>query len=234
MASGLVLAGQLSVAAPVLAQSSVNTRERFAQIRQGRGPISLAKDDLDKAANQIKDNLQNVIGKAARIITGTVTAINGSSLSVTKDGKTFTINTSTNTQFRRRFWGKSSLTEISINDRVNVIGKWADDLKTTINATLVRDLSIAKRNGTFFGKVTSIGSGTLTIQTLNKGSLTVTIDAGTKLVNRKEQAISASDIKVGDRIRVKGLWDNKNNTITQVKQIKDFSLPVQVTPTPKP
>jgi len=32
---------------------------------------------------------------------------------------------------------------------------------------------------------------------------------------------------VGHRIRVKGLWNNKNSTVTEVSHVKDFDLPVR-------
>ncbi len=175
-------------------------------------------------------------GRAA-IGSGTVTAISGTTLTVkTKDGKTITVLTDSTTQFRRRFWGKSSLSEMSVGDMVNVIGQWTDDTKTTIQARLVRDLSIQKRFGVFFGTVQSVNPTGFVVQTIRRGNLTVTISSSTKLVNRREQPIVQSDIKVGHKVRTKGLWDSKLNTLTEVAQVKDFSLPVQATPTatPKP
>jgi len=40
-----------------------------------------------------------------------------------------------------------------------------------------------------------------------------------------------SDIEVGHRVRVKGIWDLTNKTISEVTQIKDFSIPIQPSPT---
>ena len=173
-------------------------------------------------------------GRAA-IGSGTISAINGTTLTVkAKDGKQFTILTDDKTQFRRRFWGKSSLSEMSVGDMVNVIGKWTDDTKTTIQARLVRDLSIQKRNGAFIGTVQSVSSSGFVIQTVKRGILTVTTSASTKFVNRKEELITKADVIVGHRIRVKGLWDSKLNTLTEVTHVKDFSLPVKPSVTPKP
>ncbi len=172
-------------------------------------------------------------GRAA-VGSGTISAITGTTLTVkAKDGKQFTILTDDKTQFRRRFWGKSSLSEMNVGDMVNVIGRWTDDAKTTIQARLVRDLSIQKRNGTFFGTVQSVSASGFVMQTLKRGTLTVTVSASTKFVNRKGKAIAQSDVVVGHRVRVKGLWDSKLSTLTEVAQVKDFSLPVKPSVTPK-
>ena len=167
-------------------------------------------------------------GRAA-IGTGTVTAKTSSipgTLTITKDSKTYTVNVDTNTQLRRRFWGKATWDEISVGDMVNVIGQWADDAHTTINARLVRDTSIQKKFGVFFGTVSANGGSTITITTA-RGTETVSISSSTKLVNRKEQTILITDIKVGNKVRVRGLWDMKLNTITEVNIVKDYSLPTK-------
>jgi len=194
------------------------------------------RDTIERAGSRpglLRDFFINK-GRAA-IGSGTISAISGTTLTVkAKDGKQFTILTDTKTQFRRRFWGKSSLSEMSVGDMVNVIGKWTDDAKTTIQARLVRDLSIQKRNGTFFGTVQSVSASGFVMQTLKRGTLTVTTSASTKFVNRKGETIAKGDVIVGHKVRVGGLWDSKLNTLTEVAHVKDFSLPVKPTETPKP
>lgn len=163
-------------------------------------------------------------GRAA-IGSGEITAKTSNSLTVkTKDGKSYTVNIDSNTQLRRRFWGKATWEEISVGDMVNVIGQWTDDTHTAINAKLVRDASIQKRFGVFIGTVTNLSP--FTIET-KRGTETVTTDGSTKFVNRKEETIARADIKVGDKIRVRGLWDSKLNTITEVSKVKDYSLPLK-------
>lgn len=173
-------------------------------------------------------------GKAA-IGSGTLSAINGTTLTVTtNDGKVITVLTDDKTQFRRRFWGKGSLSEMKAGDTVNVIGVWTDDTKTTIQARLVRDTSIQKRFGVFLGDVQSVTTDGFVIKTIARGMLTVTTTSSTKFVDRKEGAITKADVLVGHRVRVKGLWDKNGNTLTEVTHVKDFSLPVKPTETPTP
>ena len=171
------------------------------------------------------------VGKRGWIEKGEVAAISGTTLTVTKDGVTYTVSTDANTIFRRRFGGKSQLSEISLNEMVNVLGKWQNEKKTQILATHIRDLSIQKRHATFFGTVGTKTDTTLVLTTVNRGEQTVTISSSTKLVNMKMEEITMSDIQVGHRIRVKGIWDITNKVVSEVTQIKDFSIPVKPSPT---
>jgi hypothetical protein len=193
--------------------------------------------DKDGDDDDRKPLLQRVFKTNSRAAIGscTVTAINGTTLTCTESGKpAYTIQTDSSSHLRRRFWGKADLTEIQVNDVINVIGKWQDAGKTTILATLIRDTSIQKRFGVFFGTVSSVSANGWVMATIKRGNQTVTVTSSTKFTDRKEGTISQSDVAVGHRVRVRGLWDNKNNTVTAVTHVKDFDLPVKPTVTPKP
>jgi len=174
------------------------------------------------------------VGKRGWIEKGEVTAISGSTLIVTRESITYTVNTDDKTNFRRRFGGKSTLSEILEGDTVNVLGKWQNEDKTQILATHVRDLSIQKRHATFFGTVKTKTDTALVLTTVNRGGQTVTISTSTKLVNRKMEEIKMTDIQIGHRIRVKGIWDLTKKVVSEVTQIKDFSIPIQPSPTATP
>lgn len=156
---------------------------------------------------------------------------NGNTLTVTKDGVANSVLVDNNTRLRRRFWGKATLEEMSVGDLVNVLGKWTDEAKSTIQARLVRDTSIQKKYGVFFGTVTSLSPF---IMDTHRGAQTVTFSTASKFVNRKGETMGQVEILVGHRVRVRGLWDSKLNTITEVAQVKDYSLPVKPSPTPTP
>ncbi|MBI5448869.1 hypothetical protein HY948_00975 [Candidatus Gottesmanbacteria bacterium] len=194
------------------------------------------KEDLREKAGSRPGILREFLkrGRAA-IGSGKLTAKNGTTLTVEKDGKSYVVVTDSNTQFRRRFWGKATLDEMQLGDILNVIGLWADDAKTTINAKLVRDASIEKRFGVFVGVVKSLTTSGWVMSTVNekRPDETVVVSSLTKFVNRKEEAIGQTDIVVGHRVRVKGLWDRANNTVTEVTHVKDFNSPVKPSPTPK-
>jgi hypothetical protein len=120
------------------------------------------------------------------------------------------------------------LSEFSVGDEVNVIGRYTDETKSTIEAALIRNKSIQKRWGVFFGEVLSKEGTVLTIKKVNRGDLKVNLVNSTKLINRREQVITLNDIQVGHRIRAKGVWDRDLREIRETEEIKDFSLP----PTP--
>lgn len=144
-------------------------------------------------------------------LTGTVSAVSTNTLTV--DGKVVTV--SSLTKFIRRFGGSSSLAEVSVGDKVSVIG----------NAKVIRNWSVQKRKGAFVGTIQAMTATGFTLQSLNRGVQVVTINALTRYVDRKEQVINFSNLAVGHKIRVKGLWDNKLNIITEVSQVKDYSRP---------
>ncbi len=179
-------------------------------------------------------------GNRVTVINGKLTAKNSTTLTVEKDGTSYTVNTDSNTQFRRKFWGKSSLDELAVGNMVNVIGHWTDDAHTAVLANQVRNLSIQKRFGIFFGVVKSISANGWVMSTISqkRTDQTVTVSSSTKFTNRKEETIAQSDVSVGARVRVRGLWDSSANTVTEVTAVKDFSLPIKaavtVTPTVSP
>jgi hypothetical protein len=160
-----------------------------------------------------------------------VTAKDATSITIDNGGTSVKVDVASNTHFRRKFWGGSDINEISIGDSVDIIGRWTSEDKTEIKAVLIRDLSIQKRQGVFFGTVKSMTDTGFVMTTIQRGTETVDI-TGAKLIDRKGQAITSSDIQVGDIIRVRGLWDSTNFTITEVAEVKDFSLPLNVTPIP--
>lgn len=213
----------LTLAAPVFAKENSNKAKNLVEDRN---------EDAGSRPGLLRGFLNTgraAIGSCTIVTISTTGPANGS-ITCTKDSKTYTVNSTDKTELRRRFWGKASWSEFSIGDLINVIGRWADSAKTTVNAVLLRDLSIQKRFGVFIGTVTSVNSTGLVMQTVNRGSQTVTVTGATKFTNRLGRPITQADIKVGDRVRVRGLWDNKANTITEVTVVKDYNIPSKPTP----
>ncbi len=196
--------------------------------------VILGSPSFSYALDRIPATRPGFVVSKAVIVSGTVSSKSATQLVVSKDGKDYTVLFDSHSKFRRKFWGVSSLDEIQVGDSVNVIGKWTDEAQTTIRAIQIRDISIQKRFGVFFGTVTSLTSNSFVMATINRGNQTVTPGTSTKLIDRRESLILIGDIKVGDRVRVKGLWDKTSSTIIQVTAVKDFSIPVKPSPTPTP
>lgn len=220
---------------PTIAQIREETRQEIRErLNQATSP-SQAKEIrqevreenrglLEQIKNQVKEKLQNLRFSAR--INGKITSLSGNTMGIEdKNGKSYTVNITEKTQLRRRFWGKATLSEFSVGDEVNVIGRFIDEEKTTIEAILIRNLSIQKRWGVFFGEVVSVNNGSLTIKTVNRGDLTIYITSSTKLINRRQEKINLNQIAIGHKIRVKGVWDKTLNEIKETNEIKDFSLP---------
>jgi len=217
----------------------------FANAKDLRGLGPSVRAERKELRNELQDKIQNlredfkqklgtIKNQAAKIIGGEITAISGTTLTVSKDGKIYTVNTDSNTHFQRHYWGKSSLDEFSVGNKVNIHGKFTDEAKTTILARLVRNLSIMKRHGVFIGDVTAKNSDNFVINSKQRGSQTVFFSGITKFVKRNEQTMTYADLLVGHRVRVKGLWDKTLNKITEVIQVKNYSLPPQAKKTPGP
>lgn len=186
-----------------------------------------------KVNPNLLDKIKTSIGRRAWVSGAVVAKIEGTTLTVSKDNVIYTVATDTNTMFVRKYGGKSSLAEVSVNDELNILGKWSNEERTEIKATRIRNLSIRKMFGAFFGEVKSINDNAILVTTLRRGDQTIVVGDSTKLVNRKMEVITISDIKIGHRIRIKGIWDLESKTITEVTQIKDFTIPV-VRPSPLP
>lgn len=227
-----ILAGAffIGVATPKLSLFGTNREDKIQERIEEN--VQVENPDLGVQENA-KNRIRNFTGTKVALGSGKVVSIDGSTLTITSENNTYTVLTDTKTQFRRLFWGKSSMEEISVNDLVKVIGKWQNEEKTQIKATLIRNLSIQKRHGTFFGVVKSIGEKSFVIQTAQRGEIIIEVSDTTKLVDRVMDEIVFSDIKVGHKIRIKGVWDKANSTLTEVSQIKDFSIPVKPSSEPE-
>ncbi len=200
---------------------------------EGSNPAAIRKEikkDVKEIRMGLLDKVKNFMKKNLRFearVKGEITVIGSNNFSLTGDDGTFQINITDKTVILRKFGGKSSLSEYSVGNGVVVFGKFTDDTKLVIDAKVIRNNSIQKRFGAFFGKVTVKNTDNFVMETLERGSQTVYFGA-TKFVNRKEVSITYGDVKVGDRVRVKGVWDKTLNKINEVNQVKDFSLPLIV------
>lgn len=219
----------MGISTPKLALLGINKADKVQERIENNLEVNNPETGVRK---NIQERVRDFVGTRAAIGTGKVIAIDGVTLTVVKDDKTYAVITDSNTKYRRKFWGNSSLSEVSINDLVHVIGKWQNEERTQIKAILIRNLSVQKRYGVFFGVVTSVNEKGFVMESAKREDQTVVVIDSTKFVDRVMTLISLSDIKVGHRVRIKGTWDSANSTITDITQIKDFSIPVVVSPSP--
>lgn len=217
---------------PVEAQAAIFGREG---VRTGTAATEIKQGILNRLsgtpAPNLKDRIKALLPLRALMGTAKLTGINGAVLTVEREGKSYTVNTGTfdkcTTQLRRRFWGTTALSEFTVGDVLNIAGYWTDDAKTSINACYIRNISIQKRYGVFIGEIKSLSDSGFVMSTVSdkRSDQTVTISAATKFNNRKGGTIGKEDLQVGQKVRVRGLWDRNANSLTEVTEVKDFSLP---------
>lgn len=215
-----------------------NIKETIQEERkEGTNPALIRKEVRENVGNNAKkirsgflDKVKNFLKRNLRFearVRGKITVIGSNNFSLNGDDGTFQVNITNKTKILRKFGGKSSLSEYSVGDEVVVFGKFTDDTKLIIDAKTIRNNSIQKRRGAFFGKVTVKNTDNFVMETAERGTQTVYFGTA-KIVDRKEITITLSDIKIGDRVRVKGVWDKTLSKISEVNQIKDFSIPIVV------
>ncbi len=190
------------------------------------------KEDKKNFLYMIKEMINNISQEAAKIIGGKITAINGSTLNIEKEGKNYIVHTDEKTQPRRHYWGESSLQEFSVGNKVNVVGRFIDKEKTTIMAHMIRDLSIMKRHGLFLAEVTKKNNDNFAMKPVNRPDQTVYFRSSTKFKDRLGRNISYASIQVGHKVKVRGIWDKSSNKVTEVVEVRDLSFPPQPTKSP--
>lgn len=192
--------------------------------RDGEVTVREGSELKERVASRVAD----MKGKSGLRVVFMKAIINGTGdghITVTDNDRNIKVMIGEDTKIVRRFFGDSDIGELAIGHEVMVFGWWTDDSKTVVEARLIRDLSIQVRFGVFIGIVESISGTTATITTVHRGKQTVDLSGSPIFVNRKMETIALSDVKAGHRIRVKGLWDRSANTISEVRQVKDYSLP---------
>jgi len=124
----------------------------------------------------------------------------------------------------RQNWANSEIDDFSVGDIINVFGYLDENDNFLVHGKTVRNLSIQKQHAVFKGVVGTITPpDTFVLQTLEKGNQTVVVTNDTKIIKNEPlvciQVIGAdcpsststaatfSDIKTGEAVIVRGIWD---------------------------
>src|SRR5690242_10721669 len=92
-------------------------------------PRAIIREEIkERVASRVAE-VKKFIGVRMSLGQSLITAVNDKTITVNSDGVVYAINTGTltkcTTQFRRKFWGKSSLSEMSVGDTLKIYGYWA-------------------------------------------------------------------------------------------------------------
>lgn len=154
------------------------------------------------------------------VVTGVVNRIVGNQLTFsTPNAATYRAETSS-AKLTRKYGAAMNFDEIITGDKIEVTGMvWPDN---SINASLVKNLSLYVHNSTFVGKigVVDVAGANFTLESKTYGSQTIHINNLT-VVKKNGSASSLAEMKTGMGATVKGIWerDNKNIAATEVKGI---------------
>jgi len=129
--------------------------------------------------------------------------------------KEITVLVDANTKFVRKYWGKSSLEEVTIGDKLDVRVKTNED--GTVTATLIKDDTLQwtwkVHNGAIDGL--DLTAKTFTLKQKNGKSVTVKVDGKTKIYVPPYTATGSTfaDLQNGQIAHVRGIINNKTKVI---------------------
>jgi len=130
--------------------------------------------------------------------------------------KEVTMIVDSNTKFVRKYWGKSSLEELTVGDKLDVRVKTNED--GTVTATLVKDDTLHWTWKVHNGAIENLDltAKTFTLKQNNKKTVTVKIDAKTKILVPPYSSTSTTfaDLQNGQIAHVRGIINNKTKVIT--------------------
>ncbi len=103
---------------------------------------------------------------------------------------------------------------IQVGDRVTVNGMLSG---STLTANFVYDMPANKAFASDKGVVTAVAGSNLTVQAKNGASATVATNSDTQVVNKNGDTTATSDVTVGTKVKVFGIWDNILHVLTALK-----------------
>ncbi len=105
-------------------------------------------------------------------------------------------------------------TNIQVGDKVTVNGTLSG---STLTANFVYDMPVNKAFASDKGVVTAVAGSDLTVQAKNGASATVATNSNTQVVSQNGGTATTSDVTVGTKVRVFGIWDNILHVLTALK-----------------
>ena len=200
------------IAGAVIVSAMVLPLSVFAQTNEKTHVFS----DKGKAFQLLKKN---------NMLVGTVTAISGTTLTVTDEKNiVYTVDAS-NAKIDPGMLGGPGLTvsNILVGDRVVVTGPIVG---TTETAKTISDRALSGRN-IFMGTVTATNGSMLTIDsTTKKIKTSYTVDASSAVLTKGMKAgtsIVVSDIKIGDRVFAIGTLSGSTILATSVRDLSGIN-----------
>ena len=146
---------------------------------------------------------------------GMVTAINGTTLAITKlDGSALNVATTSTTKFQTKDNPNAQLSDIKVGDVIEAAGELNGD---TLTAIRVGFRTPIEKTGPFaLGKISAVDSNSLTLNIGFGRDLTVNVSSSTFIVKRDGQGgqvIQLSDLTVGEKVLVIGVRSSDGSSM---------------------
>ena len=153
-------------------------------------------------------NRSRFVRSASITVSGTVSSIYGSSFTLNATtGQSYTVNTG-NAMIVMKDGSALPTANIEVNDLVTVLGTVAGN---AINASQITDSSLW-RFERVSGTVVSVSGSSFSLQTTDRGTVTVNI-AGNARVSRSNGSYNSAYPVAGEYARATGTWDQANNVL---------------------
>lgn len=199
--------------------------------------------DHENEARSVGSTLEIHItsGGKALVRGAKVTAISGNIITATTEwgsaNMTWLVNSSTTTKHVRRYGGSSNISEIEIGDFISFQGIIATGTASpfTVNATIIKDWSVQKKNSKFEGTVSSISGTNFVLATNKNGNITVNTDSSTSIIVKTDAQNNSfvgtfANITLNAKVEASGLFNNQTNVLQASKvTVKNNSAPNALT-----
>lgn len=147
------------------------------------------------------------------LVGGQVTAINGSTITLSRGVKGAQISVTTSAATKYYLAGQPvPASQLHVDDMVGVAGAVANKTSVTASAIFIREPHVA-------GKVASVSGNTIMMQTKDGVTWTVTVDSSTKYL-KDGQPASLTDVQVGSVIEVAGVKSGDNALTASIIHIR--------------
>jgi hypothetical protein len=147
------------------------------------------------------------------LVSGQVTAISGNSITLSHGAKGTEISVTTSAATKYYLAGQQvSASQLQVNDTVAVAGPLANKTSVTATAIFIHEPTLA-------GKVTSVSGNTITMQTRDGVTWTVTVNSSTKYLKGGQPA-SLADVQTGSLIQVVGVKSGDNALTAAIVRIR--------------
>ncbi|MDR3643351.1 MAG: DUF5666 domain-containing protein [Candidatus Doudnabacteria bacterium] len=166
----------------------------------------------DSASNTVTASRVTVVIKTGTIA-GTLTAVNGTTLTVTAPSSSstvYTVDASNVKRIDRRYGASTDLGALQVGDTLSIRGNING---MNVTATTVRDMSLQARSGTFVGTVSALNGNSFNLASKARGNQIINLTA-TTIFRQGAASTSASSLAVGETVTVSGVWDRTNSNVT--------------------